>query len=111
MKAIVTVIGKDKVGIHFLKQSGADGILSTRANLIRLAKEQNMVAIQRFFLLDSKGLESIDEMVKTSAPHFMDPEAGFVPFDGQDANLYWVASWMENGETQIMHATEFDPTM
>ena len=71
-------IGKDKVGIHFLKQSGADGILSTRANLIRLAKEQNMVAIQRFFLLDSKGLESIDEMVKTSAPHFMELMPGVI---------------------------------
>ena len=46
-----------------------------------------------------------------SASHFMDPEAGFVPFDGQEANLYWVASWTENGEAQIMHAAEFDSTM
>lgn len=46
-----------------------------------------------------------------SAPVFMDPEAGFVPFDGQNANLYWAASWTENGETQIMHAAEFDSTM
>lgn len=46
-----------------------------------------------------------------SAPTFMDPEAGFVPFDGQEANLYWVASWTENGETQVMHTVEFDPTM
>ena len=45
-----------------------------------------------------------------SAPIFMDPEAGFVPFDGQEANLYWVASWIENGEPQIMHAVEFDPS-
>ena len=54
-------IGKDKVGIHFLKQSGADGILSTRANLIRLAKEQGMVAIQRFFLLDSMAISNIEK--------------------------------------------------
>jgi len=45
-----------------------------------------------------------------SAPIFFDPEAGFVPFDGQEANLYWVASWIENGEAQIMHAVEFDPS-
>ena len=46
-----------------------------------------------------------------SAPTFMDPEAGFVPLEGQEANLYWVASWTENGEPQVMHVAEFDPTM
>lgn len=71
-------IGKDKVGIQFLKSCGADGILSTRANLIRLAKEHGLVAIQRFFLLDSKGLESIEEMVKTSNPHFMELMPGVI---------------------------------
>lgn len=71
-------IGKDKVGIQFLKQCGADGILSTRANLIRLAREQDMIAIQRFFLLDSKGMESIDEMLKTSNPHFMELMPGVI---------------------------------
>ena len=46
-----------------------------------------------------------------SAPTFMDPEAGFVPMEDQEANLYWVATWTENGELQIMHTAEFDPTM
>ena len=46
-----------------------------------------------------------------SSEFFLDPEAGFVPLDGQEANLYWVATWIENGETQIMHTAEFDPTM
>ena len=71
-------IGKDKIGVQFLKQCGADGILSTRANLIKLAKEQNMIAIQRFFLLDSKGIESIDEMLKTSNPHMMELMPGVI---------------------------------
>lgn len=71
-------VGKDKVGIQFLKQCGADGILSTRANLIRFAKEQNMLAIQRFFLLDSKGMESIEEMLKTSSPHLMELMPGII---------------------------------
>lgn len=46
-----------------------------------------------------------------SAPTFMDPEVGFVPLEGQEANLYWVAGWTENGEAQIMHTAEFDPSM
>lgn len=46
-----------------------------------------------------------------SAPQFLDPEAGFVPLEDQEVNLYWVASWTENGEAQIMHTAEFDPTL
>ena len=46
-----------------------------------------------------------------SAPLFLDPEAGFVSIEGQEVNLYWVASWIENGIPQIMHVAEFDPTM
>lgn len=71
-------IGKDKVGIAYLKQCGADGILSTRAGLIRLAKEQGLIAIQRFFLLDSKGLDSIGEMLKSSSPHLMELMPGVI---------------------------------
>jgi len=71
-------IGKDRVGIQYLKQCSADGILSTRANLIKLAKEQDMIAIQRFFLLDSKGIESIEDMLKTSRPHLMELMPGVI---------------------------------
>ena len=71
-------IGKDKIGIAYLKQCGADGILSTRAGLIRLAKEQGLIAVQRFFLLDSKGLDSIGEMLKASSPHLMELMPGVI---------------------------------
>ncbi len=71
-------IGKDKVGIRYLKECGADGILSTRANLIRFIKEQDMIAIQRFFLLDSKGVESIEEMLTNSSPHMMELMPGVI---------------------------------
>lgn len=37
----------------------ADGILSTKAALIRRAREKGLLAVQRFFLLDSLALESI----------------------------------------------------
>jgi len=52
-------IGRDRAGIRYLKRCGADGILSTRAQLIRLAREQELITVQRFFALDSKGMDSI----------------------------------------------------
>ncbi len=65
-------IGKDKAGIRYLADCGADGILSTKAQMIRLAKEQGMVAVQRFFALDSKGMENIEEMLRNTNPHLME---------------------------------------
>ena len=71
-------IGRDRSGIRFLAQCGVDGIISTRAQLIRLAKEQNLITVQRFFALDSKGMESIEEMLRTTNPHLMEIMPGVI---------------------------------
>jgi glycerol uptake operon antiterminator len=55
-----------------------DGIISTRAQLIRLAKEQNLITVQRFFALDSKGMESIEEMLRATNPHLMEIMPGVI---------------------------------
>ena len=49
---LATGIGKDKSGISFLKNLGIDGILSTKASMIKIAKELDLKAIQRFFIID-----------------------------------------------------------
>lgn len=71
-------IGKDRAGLRYLAQCGADGILSTKAQLIRYAKELDLIAVQRFFVLDSRGMESIDEMLRTSCPHLMEIMPGVI---------------------------------
>ena len=40
-----------------------------------------------------------------------DPESGFVPYTGQEANYFCVAQWWENGEKTIMTECEYDPNM
>ena len=71
-------IGKDRAGVRYLAQCGADGIISTKAQLIRYAKEQGLITVQRFFTLDSKGIDSIDEMVKNTNPHLMEIMPGVI---------------------------------
>lgn len=39
------------------------------------------------------------------------PEAGMVPYDGQEANCYMVGQWWENGEKTILIECEYDPGM
>lgn len=65
-------IGKDRSGIRFLAQCGADGIISTKSSLIKYAKEQNMLTIQRFFAYDSHGVESIDDVLSNTKPDIME---------------------------------------
>lgn len=71
-------IGKDRAGIRYLAQHGVDGIISTKAQLIRTAKEMGLLTVQRFFALDSKGMESIDEMLRTSTPHLIEIMPGVI---------------------------------
>ncbi len=71
-------IGKDRAGVRYLAQCGADGIISTKAQLIRYAKEQGLVTVQRFFALDSKGIDSIEEMSKNTNPHLMEIMPGVI---------------------------------
>ncbi len=71
-------IGKDAGGVRYLAACGADGILSTRAGLIRTAKEHGLITVQRFFALDSKGLDSVEEMLHKTSPHLMEIMPGVI---------------------------------
>ena len=59
-------IGKDKSGMEFLKKLGLDGILSTKASMIKLAKELGLKAVQRFFIIDSKSVTATVEGIKNT---------------------------------------------
>ncbi len=61
-------IGKDKAGIQYLTKCKVDGIISTRSHLIRAAKDCGLITVQRFFALDSQGVDSIEEVLHASSP-------------------------------------------
>ena len=71
-------IGKDKAGVQYLTKCGVDGIISTRSHLIRAAKELGLITVQRFFALDSQGVDSIDEVLNSSAPTLVEIMPGTV---------------------------------
>ena len=71
-------IGKDKAGVEYLASCGADGIISTRANLIRNAKEFGMLTVQRFFVYDSQGVNSIENMLYNIAPDVVEIMPGVI---------------------------------
>ena len=72
-------VGKDRAGLAYLAKCGVDGIISTKAQLIRAAKDLGLLTVQRFFALDSQGMGSVLEMLKNTNPHFMEIMPGVIP--------------------------------
>ncbi len=65
-------IGKDKAGIEYLAKLGVDGIISTKGQIIRYANDAQLVTVQRFFALDSKGVDSIQDMLESAKPDLIE---------------------------------------
>lgn len=72
-------IGKDKEGLQYLAGCGLDGIISTRGQIIRMARELGLLTVQRFFALDSQGMGSMQELLRGSGPHFIEIMPGVIP--------------------------------
>lgn len=71
-------IGKDKCGIDFVRRCKVDGIISTRSNIIKLGREAGLGTVQRFFIVDSKSVDTTVETVKTSRPDMIEIMPGIV---------------------------------
>ena len=71
-------IGRDRTGLRFVASCGADGILSTKGQLIRFGKEIGLFTVQRFFAVDSSGAASIGEMFRSTNPDLIEIMPGVV---------------------------------
>ena len=61
---------------HF---TAADGIISTRVNQIKRARQLGLAAIQRGFMIDSRSLKSFESQVQLSRPDFVELLPGLLP--------------------------------
>lgn len=60
-----------EVGVDFIRENTqADGIISTKAGLIRYAKTLGLITVRRFFLLDSLALETVARSGASEADAF-----------------------------------------
>jgi len=63
---LTTGLGKDQSGLEFAKNAGIDGIISTRASMIKLAKKCGLQTVQRFFIVDSRSIDTTVETIRDS---------------------------------------------
>lgn len=75
---LVDGLAPKDVSVDFItSRTEADGIISTKSNVIRYAKQKGLLTIQRYFLLDSRVLENIE---KNSSPaDFLEVLPGVMP--------------------------------
>ncbi|MFZ5351560.1 MAG: glycerol-3-phosphate responsive antiterminator [Bacillota bacterium] len=62
-------ISKDQIAIEYIhKEINPDGIITTKSNLVKAARDMGLFTIQRFFLVDSISVESGIKTVQNSKP-------------------------------------------
>lgn len=71
-------IGKDVYGIRFLKKLGVDGIISTRTNMIKYARQEGLFTVQRFFIVDSHSIDTTVESLNSSKADMIEIMPGTV---------------------------------
>lgn len=70
----------NEVSTRFIKEfTHADGIITTKSNVIRAAKEVGLLTIQRFFLIDSMSLEKALRHMESSYADAFEILPGVIP--------------------------------
>lgn len=63
---LIDGLSSKDVSVSFLRQNTrADGVISTKPAIVKAAKEQGLMAIQRFFLIDSLALANFQKYAET----------------------------------------------
>ncbi len=77
---LVEGLAAREVTVDFVARStAADGVISTKPQLIRRARELGLVAVQRFFLLDSMALCNIEKHLTQDNPDLIEILPGLMP--------------------------------
>lgn len=77
---LVDGLSPREISVDFIRRNTeADGIISTRPNIIRYARQTGLLAIQRFFIIDSRALETTLRQLKTSPPDIVEILPGVMP--------------------------------
>ena len=62
----------------FIHVDFADGVLTTRTNIVKLAKEFDLITVQRFFMVDSHSVGTSVESIKISKPDIIEIMPGII---------------------------------
>lgn len=71
---------KDAIALRYIHEHiRPDGIITTKSNLIKLARDMNIFAIQRLFILDSLSLDTAIKTIQSTKPDAIEILPGVMP--------------------------------
>ena len=76
---LVEGIGKDRAGLHLIKRMGVQGIVTTKSNLARFAKEEELWVVQRLFIVDSESVKTAVRVAENIKPHAVEVLPATIP--------------------------------
>jgi len=73
-------LSKDAVALKYINECiKPDGIITTKSNLIKIAKDMGMFSIQRLFALDSMSLDTGIKSIHSTKPDAVEILPGIMP--------------------------------
>ena len=73
-------LGRDDTAVQWCAECArADGLISTRPQLLRRASEMGLITIQRLFLMDSSSFEHGKRLLKNTPPDMAEVLPGIAP--------------------------------
>ena len=77
---LIDGLANREISVRFLRiNTAAEGIISTKKQLVRCAKELGMIAVQRLFLWDSLSLENVQKTITSETADFIEILPGVIP--------------------------------
>lgn len=77
---LVQGLKTDEYGLEFIfREIKPDGIISTKRNVITLAKQHQIVTVQRMFAVDSQALENAIQIISRTKPDYIEIMPGLIP--------------------------------
>lgn len=77
---LIEGLGRDHAAVEFIyNELKPDGIISTKNQLLRFAKDMGLMTIQRFFILDSISLAQCMKIAQESKPTAIEIMPGIMP--------------------------------
>jgi glycerol uptake operon antiterminator len=72
-------VAKDRAGVNFVAKLRPYGIISTKSQVVKSAKEGGLIAIQRLFAVDSESIRTGIQNMRNCRPDAVEVLPGTIP--------------------------------
>ncbi|MCR1897694.1 glycerol-3-phosphate responsive antiterminator [Irregularibacter muris] len=108
---LIEGLSKSIMALKFMHEHiSPDGIITTKGNLVKAAKQMDFFSIQRLFALDSLSLETGIKSVKSTKPDAIEILPGIIPrvtkYVQKETNIPIIAGGLITHKEDVIHSLQ-----